>query len=108
MIEQKRSVDQLMTIIKGDPNAITELRNDPISALEKFVDKAKAETPVYYQDKWVYRLVVSALGMIILVAGVGAIILVASDKTTPEILIALGSAAVGALAGLLAPSPGGK
>jgi len=108
MAEQKRSVDQLLTIIKSDPNAITALKNDPIPTLEKYVDKAKSETPIFYRDKWVYRLVVISLGLIILVAGVGAIILVALGKTTPEILIALGSGAVGALAGLLAPSPTGK
>jgi uncharacterized integral membrane protein len=36
---------------------------------------------------------------------IGAIILAGQDKDTPEILVALGSAAVGGLAGLLAPSP---
>jgi hypothetical protein len=52
---------------------------------------------------------VAALGASLLVSLVGAIVLVmVTSKDTPPVLVALGSAAVGALAGLLAPSPAGK
>lgn len=57
------------------------------------------------KDVWVYRIVVVALSLSVLASLIGAIILAIQDRTTPELLIALGSAAVGGLAGLLAPSP---
>jgi hypothetical protein len=61
-------------------------------------------------DVWTYRLVVIFLGVATLLAMGGAIgiSLHTDGKNIPEILIALGSASVGALAGLLAPSPSTK
>jgi uncharacterized integral membrane protein len=58
-------------------------------------------------DPWIYRIVVVVLGLVMLTGTGGAIALalVPTVKETPTILVALGSAAVGALAGLLAPSP---
>ncbi|MBI3243098.1 MAG: hypothetical protein HYZ49_12465 [Chloroflexi bacterium] len=57
------------------------------------------------QDVWVYRMVVAALGLAVLASLIGAIMLAIEGRPTPELLVALGSAAVGGLAGLLAPSP---
>lgn len=54
-------------------------------------------------DVWLYRLVVGVLGIVVLVATAGAIILTVYDLDIPELLTALGSASVGALAGLLTP-----
>jgi len=49
------------------------------------------------------------LGLTVLFVALGAIYLAVKNiATTPEILIAIGSAAVGALAGLLAPTSGSK
>ena len=56
-------------------------------------------------DPWVYRIVVLILGLAVLASLLGTIILTIQDHSTPELLIALGSAAMGGLAGLLAPSP---
>ena len=58
-------------------------------------------------DRWIYRLVVAFLGstLILTVVGGFALVLTGQSKPMPEGLIAMGSAAVGALAGLLAPSP---
>lgn len=57
------------------------------------------------RDVWVYRIVVITLGLSVLASLVGGILLTAQDHQPPELLVALGSAAVGGLAGLLAPSP---
>ena len=57
------------------------------------------------KDVWLFRLVVLSLGLCMLASLVGAIVLAVKGTDTPEILVALGSAAVGGLAGLLAPSP---
>jgi hypothetical protein len=56
-------------------------------------------------DVWIYRLVVVVLGVAVIASVIGAIMLALAGQSTPEVLVALGSAAVGGLAGLLAPSP---
>jgi len=45
------------------------------------------------------------LGVAVIASVIGAIMLALAGQSTPEVLVALGSAAVGAMAGLLAPSP---
>jgi hypothetical protein len=106
---QQRSADELVRLVRTDPQRLEALKSNPLQELEKLRDEAVDRTaPIYFWDRWVYRIVVITLGLVVLVAAVGSIILVMSGKTTPEALVALGSAAVGALAGLLAPSPTGK
>jgi hypothetical protein len=57
-------------------------------------------------DNWIYRIVVLSLGLALLGTLAGLIALSwKGDRTIPDGLVAIGSAAVGALAGLLAPSP---
>jgi len=61
-------------------------------------------------DVWIYRAVVLFLGFTLLMTVGGGIALSFVAKADakvvlPEALVAIGSAAVGALAGLLAPSP---
>lgn len=56
-------------------------------------------------DVVVYRMVVAFLGLVMLAAIVGA--LFTPGGNPPQILIALGTGALGALGGLLAPSPVG-
>lgn len=57
------------------------------------------------KDVWLYRMVVVILGLSVLGSLMGAILLGIEDRNPPELLVALGSAAIGGLAGLLAPSP---
>jgi hypothetical protein len=56
------------------------------------------------KDVWLYRLIVGALGLTLVASVIGAITLAMSGQSTPEILVALGSAAIGGLAGFLVPS----
>ena len=80
---------QLAQDIKDDPGKLRELAQSPLQT-----------------DKAVYRLVVIALGLAVLIAAGGALWLgLRGSATVPDALTAIGSAAVGALAGLLAPSP---
>jgi hypothetical protein len=60
------------------------------------------------KDLWIYRLVVTVLGLTVIACVVGAITLAMARLETPELLVALGSAAIGGLAGLLAPTPTGR
>jgi len=65
----------------------------------------KLSTPLQ-SDRWIFRLVVGFLGSAVMLTIIGGFYLsIKTAATIPEGLIALGSAAVGALAGLLAPSP---
>lgn len=68
------------------------------------------KSPLEY-DRWIYRMVVFFLGITIVATVIGGFVFSGSfgpQYEMPEGLIALGSAAIGALAGLLAPTPGGK
>jgi hypothetical protein len=58
-----------------------------------------------HNDVFLYRMVVAVLGVTVVASVIGAILLAMTGQSTPEVLIALGSAAIGGLAGLLAPSP---
>ena len=68
-----------------------------------------AASTAVVRDVWVYRIVVSAFAAVLLISALGALLLPLSGAKVSEIsgtlLVALTSGAVGALAGLLAPSP---
>src|ERR1700744_6451349 len=65
---------------------------------------------VLQSDVWIYRSVVAILGITVLATIAGGLGLAfhgdAQNYKLPSEIVAIGSAAVGALAGLLAPSPG--
>lgn len=105
MENQMRSADTVLKIAEANPARMQALKSDPQAELPKLVDEAKAATPEWRQDKWLYRIAVIVLGTLALVAAVGALGLALQDKSTSEALVALGSAAVGGLVGLFAPSP---
>jgi hypothetical protein len=96
--------------ILASKELIEKVREDPAKELPKVakqvVDEQKS---ALVTDRWIYRIVVISLGGTILLVVLGAILLAVlnnQDVKIPEILTAIGSAAVGALAGLLAPAPG--
>lgn len=101
MASRIQSVAELAVQVAQDPALRDQIKANPAAAIASIA--APLQT-----DKWIYRFVVSALGLAILFAIVGAVVLSATGRTIPELLTALGSAAVGALAGLLAPSPTAK
>jgi len=80
-------------------------------ATSKTVKSAPSPVSVSHvpKDIWIYRMVVGILGGVILTAAITALIAIVLDKDgndpTITILTSLSSAAIGALAGLLAPSP---
>ena len=113
MAEEIRSADQLVRNIIETPGVLQELQSKPEETLAKMAAQAKGQVPrVLEQDKVIYRIVVGALGFVVIAVVLGVIGL--SFKATgttvmvPDVLTALGSAAIGALAGILAPSPGAK
>ena len=60
------------------------------------------------KNVWLYRMVVAVLGLTVVASVVGAIALTLRGQSTPEVIVAMGSATVGGLAGLLGPSPRGR
>ncbi len=99
---QIRSLESLASRVSTDPELANAIRNDPETTLSGIAAEASALTT----DKWTYRIVVLSLGFALLVGTVGLIVLSWKGvQSVPDGLVAIGSAAVGALAGLLAPPP---
>jgi len=97
------NISDLKRELQLSPELQKQFREDPVKAIQQY------ENPLD-EDKWVYRIVVLSLGLTIFSIVVGVIVLVGmdkitSDKTVPTLLTAVGSAAIGAMAGLLVPSP---
>ncbi len=84
--------------VERDPVFAEQLRTNPAETLRQLPDPLQT-------DVWVYRGIVIALGLV----AVGGLLLVGilalSDEGIPEIFTAAISAAIGAMAGLLIPSP---
>jgi hypothetical protein len=79
----------------------------PAESKLKIVQSLETVMSPLLQDKWIYRMVVGFLGLVVVLTVVGGfiIVLTGNSASIPEGIIAIGSAAIGALAGLLAPSP---
>ncbi|MFZ6748677.1 MULTISPECIES: hypothetical protein [unclassified Undibacterium] len=114
MADEIRSADQLAKNIIETPGVLAELQAKPEETILKLLAQAKQQVPsrALEQDKLIYRIVVSSLGLVVLLVVVGVIALAfkatANPVPIPDVLTALGSAAIGALAGILAPSPATK
>jgi hypothetical protein len=79
-----------------DPGAVRTIVQEAESEARR-----KTEVP----DTFVYRVTVLALGLAILSVIVAQLWITLEKDTIPEGIVAIGAAAVGALAGLLAPTP---
>lgn len=103
------SLKDLKAEMTTDSELQTAFREDPINAIKKVVKNSR--DPL--DDFWLYRIIVSVLGLSVLAIIIGVLLLMGNSKEAdgltdskiPTILTALGSAAIGAIAGLLAPTP---
>lgn len=93
-------VSDVAAAAQADPEFRKKLEDDPVTTMQTL-----AALPLQ-SDVWIYRIVVAALAAVAMIAICGGIALAVYGKNTPEGVIALGSTALGAIAGLLAPSPG--
>ncbi len=96
-----QSASELAEQVAQDPELQERIKADPVTAI------ASLAAPLQ-SDVWIYRMVVGALGLSVLLAMIGSIVLGYKNLPFPDASLALGSAAVGALAGLLAPSPASR
>ena len=98
---QIKTLDQLAAAIRSDPDLEKKFKADPANTLEQMRFWQIPNTTVY-------KIVVSSLGAAVIVSLLGAILItlnLGAVENIPDILVATASAAVGALAGLLAPQP---
>ena len=105
MAKQVKTFEEFKEELIANTDLQKQFKEDPLSALTHFQQQSPLST-----DKWIYRIIVLSLGIVIVGIIIGVIILmgmgkVVDDKSIPTILTAIGSAAIGALGGLLAPSP---
>ncbi len=97
--------DTLQELIQEVTHDASLASNQKVKLLESL---QKLSAPLQ-SDRWIFRLVVVFLGVAVLLTIIlGFYLSIKTAASIPEGLIALGSAAVGALAGLLAPSPMGR
>ena len=102
MSDRVQACSELAVRVAADPELQARIKADPVQTIANLA--APLQT-----DVWIYRMVVAALGLTVLGGIIGSIVLAGMGiKDIPQVIVALGSAAVGALAGLLAPSPNGK
>lgn len=83
----------------------------PVDIL-KVADEIEHEARRADRDPFSYRAVVVILGIVVLIVVTGGVMLAfrtaeGASLALPDAVVAMGSAAIGALAGLLAPSPTG-
>ena len=101
--EQYRNISELAHAAATKPDVFQALKDNPVEALNRMAEPLP--------DTGVYRLVVGSLGVVVVITVLaGSIIAGFGDATRfhlPDGIIAIGAAAGGALAGLLAPSPKG-
>ncbi len=95
-------------IINQEFANVTQLDNIQKTELIKVAKTAlddSSKSPLE-TDIWIYRLVVIIIGLVLLLSVSGILFIYNEEgKKIPETLTALGSGALGAFAGLLAPSP---
>ena len=106
-----RSADVLVNTAIETPGVMDQLKSNPEETLKKLALQSTQQVPAYVPDTWIYRIVVGSLGFVCIAVVIGSIALAfnsGGNAEIPDVLTALGSAAIGALAGILAPSPASK
>jgi hypothetical protein len=99
-----KSFAEFKNELKNNPDLQNDFKTDPVKAVDK-VSTASNIVP----NTLIYQIVVGSLGLAIILVIIGTVILTinnnAAEKNVPTILTAIASGAIGALAGLLAPTP---
>jgi hypothetical protein len=98
---------EFLDTVKETSNLPTPLKEQAEALHAEITKRSVLET-----DLWIYRAVVVILGTAVVATIFGGLALAfygnATNYKLPAEIVAIGSAAVGALAGLLAPSPKDK
>lgn len=93
-------------IVEEKAHDIARAVNDPKKVREVLSEaQTEARERTGVPDTFPYRATVLFLGSALIAVILAQVWITVTGKETPDGLIAIGSAAIGALAGLLAPSP---
>jgi hypothetical protein len=107
MSENERTAEVLVREAL-EPANFDRLKADPVSLLNELKREILNRPRVLEHDRFVYRTVISSLSLLALaVAGAAIYLAIVNNGKVdhfPEILTALGSASLGALAGIIAPN----
>lgn len=98
-----QNIRQLQSEISNNSELKQAFKDDPVKAIQEVHDN---NPPL--PDTFIYRIIVGSLGLSILMVIVAVVLLqykYGIDQDVPTIFTAIASGAIGALAGLLAPSP---
>jgi hypothetical protein len=96
-----KSISDLMKLIANDSAIEQKIKDNPLDAITEYADLSvgvKTANMVYFGA-------LVFLGFVLLLVIFAVVLLALNGQAIPEVLVAIGSAGVGALAGLLAPSP---
>jgi hypothetical protein len=100
---------QNIDLIKNDPDVLNQLAKQAVEATDKISEESQFRR-AFESDRQVYRYTVQFLGVTVLFAVTGIIVIAMTEiigkhpnVKMPDALVAIASAAVGALAGLLSP-----
>ena len=100
-----KSISDFQTLLKDSPDLQQQFKDDPLKATQNLKDNVVSQIP----NTLVYQIVVITLGLAVILVIVMVTVLSLKDKGGDQgvltILTAISSGAIGALAGLLAPSP---
>src|SRR5207244_1695604 len=91
------TLNDLIKVVLVDPGLTG------VKAKKDLIDELRKTEPAF-NDRWLYRYVVWSLGAVAILSVVGFVVLSGLGKDIPEGLVALGSAAIGGLAGLFTSS----
>ncbi|WP_348743327.1 hypothetical protein [Tenacibaculum sp. 190524A05c] len=98
------SISKLKVELDKSPELKQSFLNDPIH----FINSVDTKDPI--KDKIVFLVIVGIVGVVLLISIIlGAVIIFKSSDVSkakvPEFIVSIGSTALGAIVGLLAPTP---
>jgi hypothetical protein len=91
------SSTELAAMIAKSPELQQQVKDDPVGTLQNLAEPLDT-------DPWIYRIVVTSLGASAVLVVVFVFVLELKGQTSiPDTMVAIGSAAIAALAALLVP-----
>ncbi|WP_347218220.1 hypothetical protein [Chryseobacterium sp.] len=100
------SIEDLKAALKNDSDLQEKFKTNPVEAIKNVEVRNPKDT-----DYWIYRIIVLMLGLAVIGIIAGLILIAywndgaAKDNQLVTIFATISSGAIGALAGLLSPSP---
>lgn len=87
-------------LLASNPELASKMQEDPVGTLQTMAAAAPLQS-----DVWIYRIVVTFLGLVAVAGVAGGLALSIYDKSVPDGVIALSATALGAIGALLAQPP---